>query len=103
MDYRSTENQKEKIARSDSCNRDCRFRSDQKKSSACIFETCLLEEIPPLQRQKIAAKCCVCGEGYETDAISAVSEDRICPDCRTKLAALVENCDKILTHIQHPI
>ncbi len=103
MDYRSAENQKEKMKRSDSCSRECRFRSDQKKTSACIFETCLLEELPPLQRTKIAAKCCICGNSYETDAISAVSEDRICPECAGKLDRLAQHCDEILTHIKHPI
>lgn len=101
MDSRSNEERKEKMKRSDSCSRDCRYKD--LSSNRCAFETCLLEELPPLQKPSIMVQCCICGTSYNTNAMSMFNEDRICSACRSTIKKWIDNCDAVLTHIKHPL
>lgn len=102
MDTRSYEDSKSKAKRHEGCNiGGCRFMDESSKK--CIFETCLREELPPTQLGSIESTCITCGKKFSMAALSAFSEDRICPECRTKLSKLVAKCDEILDHIKHPL
>lgn len=102
-DIRRSENETDaKKNRSDKCDKPgCKFHDIG--SGKCIFETCLLEEIPPLQLKSLAAKCIICGTTYSIPAMDTLQEDRICLSCRVTIKKWIDNCDAILAHIKHPI
>ena len=101
---RSEESDKEKAKRSDSCNKDsCMFRCAS--SGKCAFETCLLEELPPLQLKSMAVKCIFCGTQYDKPTVSTFTEDRVCDSCRIiikkwidKHAAIISHCESHASH-----
>jgi hypothetical protein len=101
MDARSTVDSKEKMKRSDKCSKTCKFKDDS--TNKCVFETCLLEEIPPTQISSMQVQCIICGTKYKVPVMTTLTEDRVCTSCRTTLKKWIDNCDAVLTHIKHPI
>lgn len=101
MDQRSIDKDNEKKNRSDGCNRDCRFKD--LASGKCIFETCLLEELPPLQLKSQTVNCSICNASFSNSSMGAFLEDRICPTCRPIIKLWIDNHKAILEHIKHPI
>lgn len=93
------ENAEEKKNRSDRCSKNCRYRDEV--SGKCAHETCLLEELPPIQQPNLATHCQICGKGI-TVSSTGFDNNRICSTCISKIAELVANKENILTHIQHP-
>lgn len=104
MDSRSSKDAEKKKVRSDGCDvTSCKFRDDA--SGKCAFETCLREELPPLQQPTLQTKCIFCGKTMTIGALDAFGDDRICDECRTKVGLWVEYCDAVLDHgiPDHPI
>lgn len=98
MNHRSDENTKEKMERSDDCNKSCIFKDDD--NGKCIFETCVQEELPPFQSDSCTIKCIICGDKASVDCMSLLTDHRICNDCRGKLLKWVKNCDTVLEHVK---
>lgn len=80
---------KEKMERSDKCPYPCRYKD--LGSNKCAFETCLMEELPPTQKDPITVECWVCGSRFSTAVDSIFMDDRICTNCRLKIQELVIN------------
>lgn len=78
---------KEKSERHERCPRPCRFRDV--RSHECAFETCLMEEIPPLQLKQIHTQCWVCGKMFISDVESIWATERICFNCREGIQKLL--------------
>ena len=95
---RSKINDKEKMKRSDKCGMDCRFKDEA--SNRCMFETCLREEIPPLQLGSITSSCIYCGSKMSMSALSTFSEDRVCPSCRKIIKLWIDKHIEIINHVE---
>lgn len=95
--HRSEEDVDSKKTRSDKCKKDCRFRDTA--ANKCVFETCLLEELPPFQSENCTVNCFICGNPIGTTSMSIVTDYRVCGDCRAKLKIWIDRCYDITTHV----
>lgn len=96
--HRSEIEYKEKMERSDGCKIDCLFKDQV--SGKCAFETCLQEEIPPLQTESISFNCIICGKLQSCRPMDMFSEHRICPDCRSTIYEWIQKHDMIINHCE---
>lgn len=96
--HRSEEDADSKKILSDGCGLDCRFKDIG--SGKCIFETCLLEELPPFQVKKCSVNCFICGKLIsDLRPMSIVTDYRVCGDCKEKLVKWIKKCDRIISHV----